>query len=71
MNPLAKKLKDYAEAHYNEGWDTFVECFEDDEYEEFVGEAATWKEVKAAAEDFNSVIAERRADAAYEIKAGG
>jgi hypothetical protein len=26
MTRLAKKLHSYAEKHYEEGWDTFVEC---------------------------------------------
>jgi len=68
---LAMKLKAHAEKHYDEGWDTFVECYEDSEYVEFVGDMTTWAEVLAMAEDINSVTNDRRADARYEIEMGG
>jgi len=61
------KLKAYAEAHYNEGWDTFVETYEDEELEEFVEGLESWAEVLEMAEKLVSVWEDRRADAAHEI----
>lgn len=63
---LAQKLHDYAEKHYNDGFDTFVECGL--EYcEDFVGDFTTWDEVLDMAKTIMSVVAERRADAAHYL----
>lgn len=70
MGELAKKLHDYAEAHYEYGFDFFVECGM--EYcEEFVDGLETWEEVLDLAKSIVGVIEDRRADAEYHIKAGG
>jgi len=67
---LAKKLHDYASEHYNDGWDHYVECGM--EYcREFVGELETWKAVFEMAEKINSAIDDKRAEANYQIDAGG
>ena len=61
---LANKLFAYAEEHYNDGFDTFVECGR--EYcREFVEGLTTWDEVLDMAKKIMSVVEERRADADY------
>jgi len=62
---LAQKLKAYAAEHYEDGFDSFVECYEDDELEEFVGDLETWEAVLDMAKAIVSVWEDRRADAAY------
>ncbi len=60
---LAQQLHDYAEDHYNDGFDTFVECGM--EYcMDFVDDLKTWPEVLDMAKRIMSVVADRRADAA-------
>ena len=67
---LAQMLHDYAEDHYNEGWDHYVECGM--EYcVEFVGNLESWEAVFEMAEQINSVLDDQRAEANYQIKAGG
>ena len=61
---LAKKLKAYAADHYEDGFDAFVECYDDDELAEFVGDLKTWDEVLDLAKSIVSVWEDRRADAA-------
>jgi hypothetical protein len=71
MTALAKKLHDYAAKHYEDGWDTFVECYDMDDFEDFVLGLENWAEVKEMAERLVSVWEDRRAEADYQIKAGG
>lgn len=60
---LATRLHAHAVENYNDGWDTFVECGM--EYcLEFVGDLTTWSAVLDMAKQINSVIDDRRADAA-------
>ncbi len=61
---LAQRLLAYAEEHYDDGFDTFVECGL--EYcQEFVDGLETWDDVLDMAKKIMSVVEERRADAAY------
>ena len=71
MSKLAKKLHDYAAKHYEDGWDMFVECYDEDDLEEFVDGLNNWAEVKEMAEKMVAVWDDRRAEADYQIKAGG
>lgn len=41
---LVQAIKAHAAAHYNEGWDTVVECFEDSDIAEQIGSASTLEE---------------------------
>lgn len=66
---LIEKAKAYAQARYDEGYDTFVECYGNDEWAEFVvdydtKEPMTWPRVKACMDNMAEVWADRRADAA-------
>jgi len=62
---LAAKLKAYAADHYEDGFDGFVECYDDEELAEFVGDLQTWDEVLDLAKSIVSVWEDRRADAAH------
>ena len=62
---LAMKLKAYAADHYEDGFDSFVECYDDEELAEFVGDLQTWDEVLELAKSIVSVWEDRRADAAH------
>jgi len=67
---LARKLHEYAKPRYNDGWDFFVEC--GIEYcREFCDGLETWPEVLAMAERIVDATEDQRADARYEIEAGG
>lgn len=66
---IIKRLKAMALAKYNEGWDTFVECYDDADWLAFTshfdtGEAMTWAEARAMAETCASVWHERQIEAA-------
>jgi hypothetical protein len=66
---LAQRLLAYAEEHYDDGFDTFVECGL--EYcREFVDGLETWDDVLDMAKKVMSVVAERRADADYYLSQG-
>lgn len=42
MEALIKAVREYAQAHYNEsGWDFIVECWDDADIQETIGEATT------------------------------
>jgi hypothetical protein len=62
---LIAALKKYAIEHYDQGYDTYVECYDDAEWAEFVGdhedEASVWNIFHRVA----SVWADRQADARY------
>lgn len=64
---IITRLKAFALAHYNEGYDTFVECFEDSEWEEFLtvdchgDEKAALAMMATLAEHYS----EQQADAAF------
>lgn len=65
---IIKRLKALALAKYNEGWDTFVECYDDADWLAFTthfdtGEAMTWAEARAMAETCASVWHERQVEA--------
>jgi len=64
---IIEKAKEFARKNYNKGYDVFVECYGQKEWEEFVsfdGEDLTWKEIKEDMKNMASVWNERRADAA-------
>lgn len=62
---LVQAVKDHATEHYNDGgWDVIVECWDDDQIAETIGQART---VKGALAKFAAVVdvwADRQADAA-------
>ena len=62
------KAKEFAAANYNKGYDTFVECYTDEEWAEFVGNDS-WYEVKRnmkqMAEYWNDQRANARAEAGW------
>ena len=67
---IIKRLQARALAKYNEGWDTFVECYELADWVAFTtnddtGEPMTWREALAMAETCASVWRERQAEAAH------
>jgi hypothetical protein len=64
------RLQEHARAHYNEGWDTFVECYGEEEWFELVDTRETFEHCMALCETLVSVWMDRRADAQAEIRAG-
>ena len=50
VDTVIEKAKTFAEANYDQGYDFFVECFDDSEWDTFVtrdcGTLKTWDEVK-------------------------
>lgn len=67
---LIARVKAYALAHYNDGgWDVFVECWGDREYNEFIDNALLLKPETTETEMFDSfaniasIWADREADA--------
>ena len=66
---LIAKAKAHAEANYSKGFDTFVECYGDDEWREFLAASewapgvTTWKECKSLMDSMADVWSDRRADA--------
>lgn len=67
MQEIIEKLKAYALAHYNEGFDTFVECYDDKAWEEFVKDIPTYEEALQLLKDIASVHEDRRLNAEKEI----
>jgi hypothetical protein len=70
---IIKRLQARALAKYNEGWDTFAECYELADWVAFTtnddtGEPMTWREALALAERCASVWRERAAEAARHSK---
>jgi hypothetical protein len=66
---IIKRLQARALAKYNEGWDTFAECYEAADWLAFTtnddtGEPMTWREALAMAEECASIWRERQAEAA-------
>lgn len=43
MDTLLAQVRKHAEANYNKGWDTLVECASDEELLEAIGKARTFK----------------------------
>lgn len=60
---LIEKAKAYAQENYEKGMDTFVECYTQSEWEEFVAECDTWEEMKETMDSCADVWNDRRADA--------
>jgi hypothetical protein len=66
---IIKRLQARALANYNNGWDTFVECYEAADWLAFTtnddtGEPMTWREALDMAEQCVSIWREREAEAA-------
>ena len=61
MLGMIEKAKAYALANYENGFDTFVECFDHDEWVEFIGEMDSWLEVKDMMDCLADVWRDRRA----------
>lgn len=63
MEETIKAMKQWCINHYDQGADTMVECWSDDDYAILFGDSRTteqaWKSLKALA----SIYAERQADA--------
>jgi hypothetical protein len=68
QSTIIKRLQARALAKYNQGWDTFVECYELADWLEFTtndaGEPMTWREALDMAEQCVSIWREREAEAA-------
>ncbi len=61
---LVEFIKAHALTNYEAGgWDVVVECFDDEEIEEIVGEAKTEAQALDAFENIVGVFADRQADA--------
>ena len=68
---LIEKAKAYAEANYTKGMDTFVECYGDDEWREFLRgdegwgtpDITTWKDCKSMMDTMADIWSDRQADA--------
>lgn len=79
QSDLIKKCKEYAESNYSNGYDTFVECYDNDEWVEFLSgyfiddeevlpPITSWKKAKSLMEQLASVWSEQRADAQYHTQ---
>ena len=67
---IIKRLQALAEARYNQGWDTFVECYEAADWEAFTtdddtGQPMTWRQARQLAEACASVWLDRQQEAAH------
>ena len=62
---IIKACKAYAEAHYTEGYDTFVECYDTNDWEAFLVGIATIDDALAEMASTVKVFNDRRADAAH------
>lgn len=62
----AARFKAVALLRYNEGWDTFIECYTDAEMEAFIKEAGGFDKAVKQAKRLASVWMYRRADARAE-----
>jgi hypothetical protein len=67
---IINRLKVLAEARYNKGWDTFVECYDQAAWVEFTtddrtGKPMSWARAYDLAKTIASIWRERQADAAY------
>ncbi len=61
---LVRAIKDHALVHYEDGgWDVVVECFDDAEIAETIGEAGTIAEALDAFAPLIDVWSDRQADA--------
>lgn len=62
---LITTLQAFAQANYENGMDTMVECWGDTEYDELLKDSKTLDAAKASMEELASVYREQQADAAY------
>ena len=62
---IIKACKAYAEAHYTEGYDTFVECYDTNNWEAYLVDVATIDDALAEMASTVEVLNDRRADAAH------
>lgn len=60
--PTVAQLKEWAKANYEKGADTFVECWEDSDYEEVIAEQA---DPLAFMKQLAGIYEERQADARF------
>lgn len=71
---IIERLQKLAVKNYNKGWDTFVECYGQAEWLEFItnedGSIMNLSSAKKLASDCASVWSERQADAAYHSRGG-
>tara|TARA_R110002126_G_scaffold98259_1_gene228576 strand:- start:1817 stop:2059 length:243 start_codon:yes stop_codon:yes gene_type:complete len=65
---LVQHARDIAKANYNlsYGWSVFTECYDDDDYVEFVEDLSTLKEVEDMMEDIVSIWDDRMDNANIE-----
>ena len=66
LKTVIEKAKKLAEDNYDNGYDAFVECYDDEDWEKFVkdhnGKLQSWSEVKARMKEMVVFWADRRAD---------
>jgi hypothetical protein len=68
MDEMIAAVKNYAIEHYNEdGWDSIVECYDDSDIKEDIGNAATVEEAIRNVARFCILWDERRTDALAEV----
>jgi hypothetical protein len=60
---IITKAKEYAKENYENGMDTFVECYTQSEWEEFAEDCDTWEEMKETMDSCADVWRDRQADA--------
>jgi len=65
-NSVVDAVKAYALEHYNDGgWDVIVECWEDTDILECIGDARTVEDALARVSVLVDVFADRQADARH------
>jgi hypothetical protein len=62
---LISQVRAYAEAHYADGWDVVVECYEDADIDAQIGRARSLNGAIRAFADLVSIWDERQADARH------
>ena len=66
LKTVIEKAKKFAEDNYDNGYDAYVECYDDEDWEGVVkdhnGKLLSWSEVKAHMKEMVQIWADRRAD---------
>lgn len=77
---LIQRAKEYAQKNYERGFDTFVECYTDEDWRELVthdqfasadkvGTLRSWKEIQSTMRSCADVWSDRQAEADYQRRA--
>lgn len=65
MDETIEQMKAWCLENYENGADTMVECWEDEDYANLIDSAPSWEEAWNVLKSVASVYRERQADARY------